>query len=59
MKDYIKLLMFFGLLAIIAYIGNQNLSNVLWVLLGIFVGATAFLWMARRGWLEINSVERR
>lgn len=59
MKDYIKLLMFFGLLAIIAYIGNQNLASALWLLFGVFIGFSLFFGMARKGLLQIKSAERR
>ncbi|GGD02349.1 hypothetical protein [Enterococcus wangshanyuanii] len=59
MKDYIKLLMFFALLALMAYIGSQNLSNTLLVLLGMFVGFTVFFLLARKGWLDIKIKEGR
>lgn len=59
MKDYIKLLMFFGVLAMIAYIGSQDLNSALWLLFGVFVGFSLFFGMARKGLLEIKSAERR
>ncbi|PZL78206.1 hypothetical protein CI088_00090 [Enterococcus plantarum] len=59
MKFYIKALMFFGLLAMIAYIGNQNLANALWLLFGVFIGFSLFYGMIRNGFLEIKSIERR
>lgn len=59
MKFYIKSLMIFGLLALIAYIGSQNLVNALWLLFGVFIGFSVFYGMIRNGFLEIKSAERR
>lgn len=59
MKFYIKSLMFFALLALIAYIGNQNLINALWLLFGVFIGFSIFYGMIRNGFIEIKSAERR
>lgn len=55
MKDYIKLLLFFGVLAIVAYIGNQDLKNAFWLLFGVFIGFSLFFGMARKGLLDIKT----
>lgn len=41
----------------IAYIGNQNLANALWLLFGVFIGFSLFFGMARKGLLKIKTAD--